>query len=177
MAQAHAIGRYLAERTNDLTFTIHSSPLSRALQTASIIAETIGCDPTAINVDERLNDFDQGDVSGTLGWHTVAKHHPELARLRLEDPLRYHPPGGESGAEFRARLSDFLGTLGAGAGTDTSAHLVVSHGIANKYIRSIRRCIDGAGIIALDESQDTIFRLDAARESVIRIGERPPLDR
>jgi probable phosphoglycerate mutase len=166
-AQATEIGKYIAEHLNHLTLIVHSSPLSRATQTASIIAQFINYDRTRINVDQRLNDFDQGEISGTYGWDTVAKQYPELARLRLDDPLRYHPPGGESGADFRARLSDFLTDLDNSDQTRKSAHLVVSHGIVNKYMRSIRRNITGAGVIALDESQYAIYRMDDDRETAI----------
>lgn len=165
IAQAQAISRHLAGMLNGQCFKIYCSPLSRAYQTASIIAETLAYDTTDIQIDQRLNDYDQGVISGTYGWDRVAKDYPELARLRLEDPLSYHPPGGESGAEFRARLYDFLDNL-----TDAETiHVIVSHGIANKYIRSIKRNLSGHQIIALGESQNTIYRLDSNQETEINI--------
>jgi probable phosphoglycerate mutase len=167
ISQAEGIGRYFADHMSQLNLVMHSSPLSRARQTASVIAETIGYDPAKINVDPRLNDFNQGDVSGIYGWDAVAVKYPELARLRLTDPLGYHPPGGESGAAFRARLSDFLTELSADVLRKTP-HLIVSHGIVNKYIRSIVRNIAGAGVIALGESQYAIYRLDGDRETVLK---------
>ena len=167
IGQAQAISRYLAGVLNGQRFKIYSSPLSRARQTATIIAETLAYDSAAIDVDERLNDYDQGVISGTHGWDVVAENYPELARLRLEDPLSYHPPGGESGADFRARLSDFLDDLN----DDKIIHLIVSHGIVNKYIRSIKRNLSGEEIIALGESQDTIYRLDADQETEININD------
>ena len=161
--QARAIGRYLRGQLDIGLLRMYSSPLARARQTAAIIAEHIGYDTGLIRVDEQLNDFDQGDISGTYGWDTVAKNYPELARLRLADPLAYHPPNGESGLAFRARLVRFLNAIDG----DEAVHLVVSHGIVNKYLRSIRRNINGAGIIALGESQDTIYRLDGGQETEI----------
>lgn len=166
--QAQAIGRYLDGWLSGQGLRIYSSPLSRAQQTAIIIAENIGFNPDIVKVDERLNDFHQGEISGTYGWDIVAKNYPELERLRHQDPLAYHPPGGESGAAFQARLRDFLDMLPA----DETFNLVVSHGIVNKYIRSIRRNITGTGIIALGESQDTIYRLDSDQETEINIHKR-----
>lgn len=163
--QAQNIGRYLTDILTGQRLKIYSGPLSRAYQTAVIIAENLDYDTDDIIVDERLNDYHQGEISGTYGWDTVAKNYPELARLRLEDPLSYHPPGGESGMEFRTRLGSFLDDLS----DHETIHLVVSHGIVNKYIRSIKRNISGAGIIALGESQNTIYRLDADQETAINL--------
>ena len=165
IAQAQAIGDYLATRLREQQLRIYASPLSRAHQTAAIIAEILGHKAASVQDDERINDFDQGEIAGTYGWDTVTTTHPELARMRLEDPFGYHPPGGESGYAFRDRLSDFLDHLPV----DDTINMVVSHGIVNKYIRSIRRNLSGSEIIALGEAQDTIYRLDGDKETEINI--------
>ena len=41
-------------------------------------------------------------LAGYPGWDAVVSDHPELARLRLEDPIHFQPPGGESGADVLA---------------------------------------------------------------------------
>ncbi len=102
----------------------------------------------------------QGFETGSFGWDEVAISHPELAYLRLNDPLNFHPPGGESGADFRRRLANFLQQPDAGELT----HLVVGHGVANKFIRSISLDLHGADIIALGESQATVYELTDGRE-------------
>ena len=103
-------------------------------------------------------------LAGYPGWDVVAADHPELARLRLEDPIRFHPPGGESGADVLARARDFLAAREA-AGRDT---LAVCHGVINKFIRAAARGITGGEVIALGEDQEVVYRLDGATETEMR---------
>lgn len=158
-AQARKTGRFLTQHLAAVDYHIHASPMLRARQTAEVIAAALGFAASDIDVDARINDFDVGDIAGTRGWEQVAIEHPELAWLRLNDPLRFHPPGGESGADFWRRLADFIEQP-----DDGLIHLIVSHGVVNKFIRSIRRDLHGAAIIALGESQDSVFELDGTRE-------------
>ena len=169
--QAHSIGVKLKSFLTNQPFRMFSSPLNRARTTASIIrshlAEAPGCiELPELVIDDRLNDFNLGEVSGTRGWDEVARKDPELARARLEDPLRFHPPGGESGADFWARLEDFLSSLPE----DDVMNLIVAHGVVNKFLRSIRRGIHGGDIIALGEGQDTIYQLVGKVETEITAG-------
>ena len=159
--QAQRVALLLQQKLDAGNIRIHSSPMQRARQTASIIAETMAYPVTEIRVDERLNDFHVGDIAGTHGWEKVAVSHPQLAYLRLNDPLSFHPPGGESGTEFRDRLAGFANQ----SGDDHLIHLVVSHGVVNKFIRAIRRDLSGADIIALGEAQESIFELKGDLET------------
>ena len=159
--QARRLAEFLAERYDAAQIRVHSSPMRRAVQSAEVIAAAMGFSSADIRVDQRLNDFNLGRISGTRGWEQVALEYPELAYLRLNDPLRFHPPGGESGADFRARLADFLHQPDEPGIT----HLVVSHGVANKFMRSIRRNLHGADIIALGESQESVYELYGSDET------------
>ena len=163
-AQAVALGSMLRQVLPDLGIDIVASPLGRALETATIIAGALGRDVGDVRVDERIIDFNVGILAGYPGWDAVAADHPELARLRLNDPVRFHPPGGESGADVLARARDFLDAREA-AGRDA---LVVCHGVINKFIRAAARGITGAGIIALGEDQRTVYRLDGAAETELK---------
>ena len=120
----------------------------------------------AVTLDERINDFKLGVLTGYPGWDVVAAEYPELARLRLEDPLKFHPDQGESGTEVFARVGDFLADLP----TDADANLVVCHGVINKFIRAVHRGITGSDIIALGESQYSVFRLDGTQETELDLG-------
>ena len=169
-AQAAALGRMLREALPDPGIDVVASPLERAFETATIIAHELGratgraAAPGAVRADRRITDFNVGVLAGYPGWDAVAADYPELARLRLEDPLRFHPPGGESGADVLARVRSFLGERRA-AGRDT---LVVCHGVINKFLRAAARGITGAGIIALGEDQETVYRLDGAVETELK---------
>jgi len=107
---------------------------------------------------------DVGVLAGYPGWDAVASDYPELARLRLEDPIHFQPPGGESGADVLARARAFLAARQA-AERDV---LVVCHGVVNKFIRAATRGISGGDIIALGEDQDVVYRLDGAAETELR---------
>ena len=162
--QAAALGRLLLSTLPDPGIDIVASPLSRAFETATIIAGELGRAAGDVRTDDRINDFDVGVLAGYPGWDAVASDHPELARLRLEDPIRFQPPGGESGADVLARARAFLAARQA-AGRDT---LVVCHGVMNKFIRAAARGISGGDIISLGEDQDVIYRLDGATETELR---------
>ena len=162
--QAHVIGRYLGRLLSGCRLDIYSSPLSRAVQTASVIGGYLGHDRSDIRVDQRINDFNLGVLSGYPGWDPVARDYPELAWMRTQDPFSFHPPEGESGADMDARVRDFLDCLPPGR-----VALVVSHGVVNKFIRSARRGLSGAEIIALDEGQYTVYRLDGFDETAIEL--------
>ena len=165
VVQAKSVSRYLSGVLLKESLRIYTSPLERASETASIIAEELQYPKEKIIIEQRLNDFNLGVIAGTYGWEKVAEMYPDLARMRLQDPLRFHPPGGECGADFEARLRSFLDDLQ----DDGITKLLVSHGIVNKFIRGIRRNLKGEEIIALGESQDTIYCLDHEQEKEINL--------
>ena len=163
--QAKAIREYLSGILLNQQLEIYTSPLDRALQTAEIIAQGIEYPSRKIIIEERLNDFNLGEISGTFGWDKVAEIFPEQAQLRLQDPMRFHPSGGESGAEFEARLRSLLEDLK----DDGTLKLMVSHGIVNKFIRGILKNLSGKEMVELGESQNTIYRLEEGEETEIKI--------
>ena len=163
--QAKAIRDYLSGIFLNQELEIYTSPLDRAIQTAEIIAQGIDYPSRKIIIEERLNDFNLGEISGTFGWDKVAEIFPEQAQLRLQDPMRFHPSGGESGAEFEARLRSLLEDLM----DDGTLKLMVSHGIVNKFIRGILKNLSGKEMVELGESQNTIYRLEQGEETEIKI--------
>ena len=163
--QAKATRDYLSGILINQELEIYTSPLDRALQTAEIIAQGIEYPSRKIIIEERLNDFNLGEISGTFGWDKVAEIFPEQAQLRLQDPMRFHPSGGESGAEFEARLRSLLEDLK----DDDTLKLMVSHGIVNKFIRGILKNLSGKEMVELGESQNTIYRLEEVEETEIKI--------
>ena len=167
--QAAALGRKLREILPNPGIDIVASPLARAFETATIIAAELGRSPGDVQTDDRIIDFNVGILSGYPGWDAVAASHPELARLRLEDPMNFRPPGGESGADVLARARAFLVEREA-ARRDT---FVVCHGVINKFIRAAARGITGGDIIALGEDQEVVYRLDGATEIELRAHRKP----
>ena len=165
ISQARAISDYLSGIFLNQELEIYSSPLKRAIQTAEIIAKGIDHLSSEVIIEERLNDFNLGEISGTYGWDKVAEIFPAQAQLKLQDPMRFHPSGGESGIEFQARLRSLLEDLM----DDGTLKLMVSHGIVNKFIRGILKNLSGKEMVKLGESQNTIFRLEQGEEIEIKI--------
>ncbi len=99
--------------------TVLSSPLRRALATASPAAETLGC---PVTIDARLSEVDFGAGEG----HTrgeMAELFPEALSRFLEAPASNPLPGGEPGAVAVERAWPVIGELAEGGGTV----LLVSH--------------------------------------------------
>ncbi len=103
--------------------SLHSSPLQRALRTAQAISRRIGLEP---RIHAGLAEMNFGEAEGMV-LTAMAERWPELA-LRFEDlsddAVRF--PGGESRAEFHARVRETLDEI-------VMAHsgeriLVVAHG-------------------------------------------------
>jgi len=123
-AQAAAAGRLLSRRDWD---AIYSSPLSRALETASIIATEIGLD-APIAVDE-IVERNYGEAEGLAD--------PELSeRFPGETPV----PGRESREEVVARVLPAL--MEIAERHPDEAILVVSHG---GVIRAVLNAVDPTG--------------------------------
>ncbi len=161
--QAGAIANELTSLCSGQNIKIYSSPLSRAHETATIAAQALGLKQSDVQIDQRLNDYNLGQFSGKFGWRVLQEDYPDLEYLRLNKPLEFQPPDGELGINFEARLRDFIISL---PDNDTTT-LIVSHGVVNKYIRSILRKLTGDQVIALSEGQDTIYQLDKVSDDYI----------
>lgn len=125
-AQAKAVARLLAALD---PVAVWSSDLSRAAQTAAVVAGECGLEPV---LDPRLREFDVGPHrTGLTGEEYAAAHPQEHAALlagELDDI-----PGRESHADVLAR---FLPALEAYAGSlgDTETGVLVSHGAALRVV-------------------------------------------
>jgi len=102
-----------------------SSPLTRALETAAIVAAATGIAP---DVDERLAETDCGDWTGRTYAEIVAEDPDGYEAFRRLEPS-FAAPGGETFADQLERILAALGDLRAddadrGAGRAT---LVVCH--------------------------------------------------
>jgi len=74
--------------------TVFTSPLLRARQTA-------GCISPNYKVDDRLREIDMGE------WELKKISELPFDNYR-KDPVRHHPPGGESMDSVMSRIDDFL---------------------------------------------------------------------
>lgn len=100
-AQAAAIAAALRSESFD---RIYSSDLSRALETACIIA---AARKTEVVADRRLREFDFGRWEG-LTWEQIVAIDPRLGGQAPTRAKLYDPEGGESFAQVCVRVRAFL---------------------------------------------------------------------
>lgn len=101
-AQAHSLGKCLAATTDGVT--IISSPLSRARDTASIVARLL-CN--TVELDPRLVELAYGDWEG-LRQCEVEQRWPKQLRQWKTSPHEVSFPGGETLAAVQQRVQAFL---------------------------------------------------------------------
>ena len=143
--QAREAGRKIRER--ELTFDrIYSSPLCRAVRTASLAGEI---PEEEVRVDGRLIELDYGPFEG--------KGYAELDKgmyAFFEDPLHNSPPEGiESVERLIERVTDFLQDLekeyreNPGEFSEGSGNiLLVTHGVAIRAMMAYLRQMTGKEI-------------------------------
>ena len=156
--QAAAMGRTLAgllESREPGAFL--SSPLGRARQTASIVADEIGFDPDMIVLEDLVIETSFGVWDGLNMEEILARHEATWNRRRAD---RWHtaPPGGESHADVAERARRFLEEMPTGRPL-----IIVAHGSFNRILRGLWRGLEGLASLKLDEPQDGFYRLDPGR--------------
>lgn len=136
-----ALRRFFATSGRSLeNFDLVSSPLVRARETMDIIlaemAEGAASRPS-YRIEPRLKELSYGAWEGKL-QADLPSLDPDGLAVRGLDPFHWRPAGGESYADLRARVYDWLGSV-------TRDTLVVAHG-------GVSRCLE-AYALALPESE------------------------
>ena len=101
-----------------------ASDLSRARETAEIIARSLGVE--GVRVDPGLRERGYGVFEGLTRADCEAQHPEEWARYVADH--RHTPTRAEPDAEVAARMRAAVARAGAHAGDTRGAVLVVSHG-------------------------------------------------
>jgi broad specificity phosphatase PhoE len=107
---------------------IYSSPLKRAVQTATILCQRLR---VRLDIEEGLVEADVGEWSG-LSWDEVARRWPEEYRAFQEDAEQQGYLGGETMAEVRNRVCEVLHALHRQHEEETI--VLVSHGVVNRVL-------------------------------------------
>jgi broad specificity phosphatase PhoE len=114
-ADAEANGRRLAEHLADVEkpdvrLRLVSSPLTRCMETARILARHLALPETSIASDDRLAEAGFGRWEG-LTTHEVKARFPEERRARKADRWNFAAEGGGSYADLHARMKFFTHSL------------------------------------------------------------------
>lgn len=163
--QARTCGDLLARRlartgdspSRDLRpsdFTMISSPLGRAWQTATIVADALGREPDAIHHDPRLMEIRFGAWEG-LTWDQIEASDSGVLEHRSASRWTHRPPGGESYADVAERVGAWLAEQ-----TPDARLIVVAHGLLNRVLRGLYSGLTHDEIFTLDEPQDAVFLLN-----------------
>lgn len=107
---------------------VYSSPLLRALDTASVLAARHGL---RVLIVDALKEISLGDWEG-MTMDEVAARYPDRLAARRRDPLHVAPEGGETILDVEARVLPAVHEIVAGHPDETVA--VVAHGAVNKAI-------------------------------------------
>lgn len=164
--QAHALQGALRDRDLD---AIYASDLSRAWQTAQIIAEP---HELPVRTDARIREFDFGEWEG-LTWTQIVERWPEFAEQGGTVAKFYTPEGGESFAEVCVRVASFIRDLRA------STHervLVVTHaGVLHAVLEVVGAAIDDrAGdhfALAFSQASITTIAMEGEQARLITLND------
>lgn len=121
--------RLLAERVPPQVSRIVASPLLRAQQTASLVAQARGL-PIVTLTEFRERDF---GVFEALNLAETQLQYPELYARRIAQQWDEAPPGGETIREVVARVQDGLLRLETDYGGESV--LLVAHGFIARAVR------------------------------------------
>ena len=153
--QAESMAQYLHDSTIE---AIYSSPLSRALKTAEVIAHPHRLEVTVVPA---LNDIDYGEWQGLYEYEVKDKY-GGLYTEWLKNPHRARIPGGESLSEVRKRAVRVVrGVIAEYSGTV----VLVSHRVVNKVLICAMLGLDNSHFwsIRQDVGAITIFNYENQR--------------
>lgn len=120
--QARATARHVHSNHHEVA-AIYTSPLSRCLDTAGQVAESLALEPVIVS---ELREYAIGDWEGLPFSHLMEAH--DFIHRATTDPA-FAPPGGESLAEVAARIVPALRQIHR-SHADGERVVVVGHGAA-----------------------------------------------
>lgn len=139
------------------------SPLGRARQTASLIADCWGIPFSRFEDAPALVERAYGSWEGkTLA--EIERDLPDEHLAHRDDPWHFRPADGESRVELFRRIATWLATL-----ERSHAHVIVTHSGCFRAIRAICRGASRAEAAAYREPQTTAFELADGCETEIAL--------
>lgn len=122
-AEARALAERLRGEKIDAAYASH---LSRALETARIIAQPHGLEVT---VEPGLAEMDFGEWEGLTSAEIIERFGEEAFKTWFHDPEQAVIPGGENFSEFADRIENAMNGIVA-RHRDNETLLIVTHGAA-----------------------------------------------
>jgi len=91
-------------------FAYVASPLQRARETMEVLRTTLGLDPPAYAIDDRLMEISYGEWEG-LTLPEIDARMPGMLAERERDKWDFAPPGGESYRELTSRIGEWYAAI------------------------------------------------------------------
>lgn len=156
--QAHSAGRTLAAMAAaELPLRAYVSPLGRARETASLIAEYL---PLEIHIEQRIAEISLGCWDGLSMDEIDAEFPGALSGSRPHD-WYFRSPDGETFEAAYARVTDWLREASAPA-------IAVTHGLASRLIRGSYEQLSKQGMLLLPVPQNGFYQLTNGRSEFIK---------
>lgn len=125
---ARAAAFIRADLQGDELTAIYTSPLSRAVDSAQIIAEMFGLEPV---IHEDLKERNFGVWEG-MTFSEIREKYPDEFSKWADNPLEHSPVGGESSAEVSDRITPAVEAIVSQH--DGESFAIVGHGGINRII-------------------------------------------
>ena len=132
-----------------------SSPLGRTRETMEILRGALGLEPDAYRIEPAFLELTFGAWEG-LTWREVRRQAPGLAAARERDKWGFTPPGGESYATLRERISPAVAGLVRPA-------VIVSHGGVARVLLNLLAGIGPDQAPKVDIWQGRVLVLEGSR--------------
>ncbi|WP_229075328.1 histidine phosphatase family protein [Actinoplanes sp. DH11] len=160
--QAAALGRWLATLPADqLPEVVITSPYLRARETWRLAAEASGLDLPEPTTDDRLVDRLMGDLELLTRAAVTARFPDEAGRRAAAGEYEYAPPGGESFADIRVRLTAFLADLERDhAGRRV---VVVAHDAVVLMMRAVVENLEWEQVLAVEAEAGSVRNASISR--------------
>lgn len=167
IAQAKAVGRCLRRFVDGSGVHIASSPLGRAMATATIVASYLGVDKESVVAEPLLAEHHMGHWQG-LSNAQIDERFPGARQERAKSKWKYVIPGGESYAQVYERAIAWLATV-----PEEKPLVAVAHEMINRTIRGAYCQLDPHHMLALNHPHHIIYRLDKGQIEEILCDETP----
>ena len=156
--QASAAAKTLASRLPSSTTPVRAyvNPLGRAIETASIIVQSIPLDTV---LEPRISEVSAGTWDGMSMDEIEMEYPAALAGLTRYD-WYFRSPDGEAFELAFDRVSAWLKDV-------ESPAIVVTHGVASRLIRGAYLGLSRTDMLQLPVPQDGLFCLSAGRSTLI----------
>jgi broad specificity phosphatase PhoE len=146
---------------------IASSPLGRAMATATIVAGYLVIGEESIVAEPLLAEHHMGHWQG-LSNVQIDERFPGARQERAQNRWNYVIPGGESYAQVYERAIAWLATV-----PEEKLVVAVAHEMINRTIRGAYCQLDPDHMLALNHPHHAIYRLDRGQIEEIMCDETP----